>query len=140
MSDFPSDPEPRDYRPGCHFVAILATALTWPLLMVGGSVTVYRVGMAVPDWPLSFKSVNPEGWTSNMGGQNPGVRDEHGHRLIGATVGLLVTILTVWLVTRDPRRWVKIMGVTAWVAVVVMINSYSTGVNRPRAACLRRRW
>lgn len=28
----------------------------------------------------------------------------------------------------------------AWVAVGVMVNSYSTGVNRPRPACRRRRW
>ena len=36
------------YRPGPRWAALLAAAFTWPLLLVGGSVTVYRVGMAVP--------------------------------------------------------------------------------------------
>src|SRR5689334_7208489 len=41
------------YRPGPHWFALLGTAFTWPLLFVGGLVTTYRVGMAVPDWPTT---------------------------------------------------------------------------------------
>jgi cytochrome c oxidase assembly protein subunit 15 len=73
----------------------------------------------VLDWPTSFHQFNPPGWTSDFGGQKPGVRDEHGHRLIGATVGFLVTVLAIWLATRDPRRWVKYMGLAAWIGVVI---------------------
>jgi cytochrome c oxidase assembly protein subunit 15 len=107
------------YNPWLHGFAVAVMVSTFVLLLAGGNVTSKAAGMAVPDWPLSFNSVNPEGWTSNMGGQNPGVRDEHGHRLIGATVGFLVTVLAVWLAVGDPRRWVKILGLIAWLAVVV---------------------
>lgn len=107
------------YHPWLHGLAIAVMLTTFGLLLAGGNVTSKAAGMAVPDWPLSFKSVNPDGWTTDMDGTKPGVRAEHGHRLIGATVGMLVTVLAVWLVVRDPRRWVKIMGAAAWLAVVV---------------------
>ncbi|HOJ76120.1 MAG TPA: COX15/CtaA family protein [Phycisphaerae bacterium] len=107
------------YNPWLHGFALAVMLFTFVLLLAGGNVTSKAAGMAVPDWPLSFQSINPEGWTTNMGGSIPGVRDEHGHRLIGATVGFLVTVLAVWLAARDPRRWVKVMGVAAWVAVVI---------------------
>ena len=42
------------YRRGPHWVAVFAAVFTLPLLFVGGSVTTYRVGMAVPDWPTTF--------------------------------------------------------------------------------------
>ena len=49
--------------------------------------------MAVPDWPLSFGSLNPAGWWGRLP-----VRLEHGHRLIAACVGVLVGVLCakVW--------------------------------------------
>lgn len=49
--------------------------------------------MAVPDWPLSFGSLNPEGWWGDFM-----VRLEHGHRLLAAFVGLAVGCLcaAVW--------------------------------------------
>lgn len=55
--------------------------------------TSWQAGMAVPDWPLSFGSLNPEGWWSNFM-----VRLEHGHRLLAAFVGLAVGCLcsAVW--------------------------------------------
>ena len=42
------------YRRGPHRVALFAAVFTWPLLLAGGAVSVYRVGMAVPDWPTTF--------------------------------------------------------------------------------------
>ena len=107
------------YSPWLHRFSVVVVIATFGLLLAGGNVTSKNAGMAVPDWPLSFQSVNPQGWTSNFNGSIPGVRDEHGHRLIGATVGFLVTVLTIWLVARDPRRWVKLMGIAAFVAVVL---------------------
>jgi cytochrome c oxidase assembly protein subunit 15 len=56
------------------------------LIAVGSLVTSFNAGMAVPDWPLSFGSVNPPGWWYNFG-----VRLEHGHRLLAGCVGILVT-------------------------------------------------
>ena len=57
---------------------------TLPLLYVGGSVTTYRVGLAVPDWPQTF-GINMflyDFWNAPFG-----VRIEHTHRLYGAAVG-----------------------------------------------------
>jgi cytochrome c oxidase assembly protein subunit 15 len=47
-----------------------------------------------------------------------GVRYEHGHRMVAATVGLLTIALALWLRRREPRRWVRRLGYLA-VGVVV---------------------
>ncbi|MBI4579175.1 MAG: COX15/CtaA family protein [Planctomycetes bacterium] len=106
------------YNPWLHGFSVAVLVATFLLLLAGGNVTSKAAGMAVPDWPLSFQSVNPDGWTSNFNGEKPGVRDEHGHRLIGATVGFLVTVLAIWLAVREPRRWVKGLGLAALAAVI----------------------
>ena len=70
-----------------------AAVFTLPLLFVGGSVTTYRVGMAVPDWPTTF-GMNMflySFWKAALG-----VFIEHGHRLYGAAVGLATIVLMVW--------------------------------------------
>lgn len=107
------------YNSWLHGFAIIVLMATFLLLLAGGNVTSRAAGLAVPDWPLSFESVNPPGWTTNFDGNRPGVRDEHGHRLIGAAVGFMVTVLAIWLAARDSRRWVKLMGLAAWIAVVI---------------------
>lgn len=76
------------------------------LVSLGALVTSWHAGMAVPDWPLSFGSLNPEGWWSNFG-----VRLEHGHRLLAASVGVLVAVLAckVWG-TWAPLLWAVIVS------------------------------
>jgi len=103
------------YRPGPHRVALLAAAFTLPLLFVGGSVTSYGVGMAVPDWPTTF-GMNM--FFYNFWNAPFGVRLEHTHRLYGAAVGLATVVLAVWLVAFDARRFMKVLGVVALAAVV----------------------
>src|ERR1700759_2307752 len=92
------------YRPGVHAVALFAAAFTLPLLYVGGSVTTYRVGMAVPDWPTTFQEnmFRYDFWNAPFG-----VRVEHTHRLYGAAVGLATLGLATWLWRFDPRAWLK---------------------------------
>ena len=67
--------------------------LVFCLIFIGALVTSWQAGMAVPDWPLSFGSLNPEGWWSNFP-----VRLEHGHRVLAAFVGVVVGVLSaaVW--------------------------------------------
>jgi len=48
-----------------------------------------------------------------------GVFYEHGHRMVATTVGLLTVILAVWLAKREPRRWVRRLGLLAVAAVVL---------------------
>ena len=68
-----------------HWLAIAGAVFTWPLLLVGGTVTIYRVGMAVPDWPTTFQT---NMFLYNMLEAPFGPYTEHAHRLYGAAVGL----------------------------------------------------
>jgi cytochrome c oxidase assembly protein subunit 15 len=43
---------------------------------------------------------------------------EHSHRLVASGVGLLTTILAVWLWLKEERRWLRWLGVSAFIAVV----------------------
>lgn len=98
------------YNRGLHAYAAIVAAATGCLLFVGGLVTSTGSGLAVPDWPLSFGQVFPQ--------MTGGVLFEHGHRLAASSVGVLTVILAVWLARAEPRRWVRRLGIGAFVAVV----------------------
>ncbi|MBX6313549.1 MAG: COX15/CtaA family protein [Isosphaeraceae bacterium] len=103
------------YRPGPHRVALFAAIFTWPLLLVGGTVTVFRVGMAVPDWPTTF-GINMflyRFWSASWG-----VFIEHGHRLYGSAVGLACIVLAGWFAVAERRPWMKGLGAFALIAVI----------------------
>src|SRR3954468_6042421 len=103
------------YRRGPHRVAVFAAIFTWPLIFVGGLVTTYRVGMAVPDWPSTF-GINMflyRFWEAAWG-----VFIEHGHRLYGAAVGVSTIVLMVWFLVGERRRSPKALGVIALLAVI----------------------
>lgn len=97
----------------------LTLGVTALLISWGGFVTSIDAGMAVPDWPASFGSYDPfrtglPDWYT----YTP-VLAEHGHRLLGALVGILTVILGVWTWVKDPRRWMRWLGVAAvvWVSL-----------------------
>ena len=108
-------PTPSDYRPGPHRIAILAAALCWPLLLSGGQVTTYRVGMAVPDWPTTF-GINL--FLYDMWNASWAVFIEHRHRLFGSALGFATIGLAAWFGLADRRRWMKALGGIALLAVV----------------------
>lgn len=115
------------YRRGPHWVAVFAAVFTWPLIFVGGSVTTYRVGMAVPDWPTTF-GINMflyDFWNAPFG-----VRVEHTHRLYGAAVGISTIVLTAWFLLAERRRSMKWLGVLALAAVIVQGVLGGTRVTR----------
>jgi cytochrome c oxidase assembly protein subunit 15 len=103
------------YRATPHWVALFGTVFTWPLLFVGGLVTTYRVGMAVPDWPTTFGAnmFLYRFWNASWG-----VFVEHGHRLYGSAVGLACVILAVWFLIAERRGWLKLLGVLTLLAVI----------------------
>jgi len=103
------------YRRGPHVASLVAASLTFPLLLVGGSVSVYKVGMAVPDWPTTF-GVNM--FLYDFLDATRGVYLEHSHRLFGSAVGLTCIVLAIWLGLADCRRWVKALGLVALAAVI----------------------
>ena len=118
-SDPTSDADPqgnRAYRPGPHWFALLATVFTWPLLFVGGLVTTYRVGMAVPDWPTTF-GINM--FLYDMTQASWAVFGEHSHRLYGAAVGLFTLLLAGEFLLFERRGRVKWLGLVALAAVII---------------------
>ena len=102
------------YDKWLHRYIILVAIVTAVLIYAGGLVTTLGAGLAVPDWPLSFGSLNPSGWW-----RQPMVREEHGHRLIGALVGLLTLIMCAWLVAKGRVKWHRRLGIVALVVVII---------------------
>ena len=85
-----------------------------------------EAGLAVPDWPASFGSFDPIA-TGYSDPHNPDARwwhvppilAEHGHRLLGALVGLWVMGLVLWTWMADHRRWMHILVLGALVLVIL---------------------
>ena len=99
-----------------HRFAIVTAAAALLLIGLGGLVTSHEAGLAVPDWPTTYGYnmflFPPSQW---MGG----IFYEHTHRLFASWVGLLTTILAIWLWLKESRAWVRWWGVAAFLAVVL---------------------
>jgi cytochrome c oxidase assembly protein subunit 15 len=103
-------------RPLYRFACFTAGAILL-LICSGGLVTSTNSGLAVPDWPNSYGyNMFAFPWSRWSSG---GVFHEHSHRLIASGVGMLTVALAAWLWLAEPRRWLKILGVIALVAVIV---------------------
>ena len=100
-------------------LACLLVGVTAVLLCFGALVTTYDAAMAVPDWPATYGHnmflfpfaewfFGP--WDLFL---------EHGHRLLGATVGIITLALAavVWL--REPSATVRSLVVAAVLLVVL---------------------
>jgi heme a synthase len=93
------------YQPGLHRFSVLLAIATFFLIIAGAAVTSNEAGLSVPDWPLSYGKVMPE--------MKDGVFYEHGHRMVASTVGFLTVIMAVWLWLKEPRTWMKKLGLAA---------------------------
>jgi len=90
----------------------------FPLIWVGGLVTSYNAGMAVPDWPSTYGyNLFLYPWQTWIFGPWD-LFIEHGHRLLGALTGLLTIGLAVVIYGCDGRKWMRWMGVLAIAGVV----------------------
>lgn len=96
-----------------HRFAVLLACATFPLIWVGGLVTTYAAGMAVPDWPSTYGyNLLLYPWQTWLFGPWD-LFIEHGHRLLGALVGM-ITIGFVWSVWQyDDRRWMRVAACAA---------------------------
>jgi cytochrome c oxidase assembly protein subunit 15 len=98
-----------------HWFAVATAVSTFLLLGAGGLVTSHEAGMSVPDWPNSYGynmfAFPISKWTG-------GIFYEHTHRLLASVVGLMTTILAVWICLKDLRKWMKWLGVIAFLLVV----------------------
>src|SRR5262245_9385468 len=85
------------------------------LILAGSLVTSHDAGLSVPDWPTSYGwnmfTFPPSMWVAN-------IFYEHGHRLIASSVGFLTIILAAWLWLKEPRRWMRWLGVIALGTVI----------------------
>ena len=101
------------YNRGLHRFAVLTACMTFLLIIAGALVTSNDAGLSVPDWPTSFGSIYK---IPHMVG---GVRFEHTHRMVAESVGLLTSILTVWMFRAEKRRWLRWLTFAGLIAVIV---------------------
>jgi len=103
------------YHPALFWFAVANAVTTFLLIGLGGLVTSHEAGMSVPDWPTTYgynMFIFPlDKWVG-------GVFYEHSHRLLASGVGLLTTILAVWLWWKDSRKWMHWLGITAFLLVI----------------------
>jgi cytochrome c oxidase assembly protein subunit 15 len=99
-----------------HRLAVVLASATLPLLFIGGLVTSKGAGLAVPDWPTTFGyNMFLYPWSKMVGD----IFYEHSHRLVASAVGLVTIALTLVLWHREPRRWLRWLGVTALLLVIL---------------------
>ena len=102
-------------NPWLYWFAVLTALATLALIGIGGLVTSHEAGMSVPDWPTTY------GYNMFLFPINKwlgGIFYEHSHRLLASLVGLMTTVLAVWLWLKDRRPWMPWLGVAAFLLVV----------------------
>ena len=102
-----------------HRLAVLLACATFPLIWLGGLVTTYDAGMAVRDWPTTYGyNLFLYPWQTWLLGPWD-LFIEHGHRLLGAAVGMLTIALAVCVWKQDGRRWMRWLALIALAGVVL---------------------
>jgi cytochrome c oxidase assembly protein subunit 15 len=113
----PAPANPDSYRPWLHRWAVLTAVAVFPLLVIGGLVTSFRVGMADPVAVRSPWYLLELWWENVTALRGIGYLIEHTHRQVGWIAGMLTIVLAVWLWCVEPRRWLRWLGVAALAAV-----------------------
>jgi len=110
----PETARPR-YRWALHRYACFCAGSILFLICLGGLVTSKEAGMSVPDWPNTYGyNMFLFPWDKWVGG----IFYEHSHRLVASGVGVLITILAVWLCFQE-RIWLRWMGIVVPVFVLL---------------------
>lgn len=110
------------YSRSVHAFAVILTLAVFPLIWVGGLVTTYDAGMAVPDWPGTY------GWNMFAYPVSTWVFGpfdllvEHSHRLLGSLAGLLSIGLVITAFLYEQRGWFR------WWSVFVLLSVIGQGV------------
>src|SRR5262245_31831078 len=104
--------------PWPHRLAVALALVTFPLIWVGGLVTTYDAGMAVPDWPGTYGyNLLLYPWQSWLAAPWD-LFIEHGHRLLGSAAGLVSIVLVAVVMLFDRRRWLVL---AAWGALALVV-------------------
>jgi heme a synthase len=99
--------------PWPHRLAWAAACGVFPLIWMGGLVTTYGAGMAVPDWPTTYESwfYPLQKWIWRTSSD---LFLEHGHRTLAQLVGLISIILLVAVFRCEKRKSVR------WLAIIIL--------------------
>ena len=105
------------------------------LISIGGLVTGFRAGMAVPDWPNTYGSNMFFYPLAKMTG---GVFYEHAHRLLGSLVGLTTLVLAVLLSIhrRSIAALVLVWIVGTFVGLQAAMGGFRVTDNSPHLAAV----
>jgi len=109
-----------------HRYSLFTLAVGVVLIWWGAAVTTEDVGLAVPDWPLCYGKINPEGWY-----QVPALLLEHGHRWIATTIGFLVLGMYYWQFAKFRPGLVEGVGIVLCAAgflVLIFMGALKTAV------------
>jgi len=100
-------------HPWPHRLAWVVACGVFPLIWMGGLVTTYGAGMAVPDWPTTYESwfYPLQKWIWKTSSD---LFLEHGHRTIAQLVGLAAIFLLITVFRRDRRKSVR------WLSVIIL--------------------
>jgi cytochrome c oxidase assembly protein subunit 15 len=99
-------------------LAVALVCVVFPLIWVGGLVTTYDAGMAVPDWPGTYGyNLLLYPWTTWIAGPWD-LFIEHGHRLLGATAGLLTIAFVIAVFALDRRLSLRFVAIGALALVL----------------------
>ncbi|QDV27941.1 COX15/CtaA family protein [Aureliella helgolandensis] len=90
-----------------HALAVVLTISVFPLIWVGGLVTTYDAGMAVPDWPGTY-GWNMFAYPASTWLYGPfDLLVEHSHRLLASLAGFLSIGLLLAAWAWEQRRWFR---------------------------------
>ncbi len=107
-----------NYSRAVHALAVALTIAVFPLIWVGGLVTTYDAGMAVPDWPGTY-GWNMFAYPASTWLFGPfDLLVEHSHRLLGTLAGFLSIGLVIAAFRNDDRRWFRWWCVGVLLAVI----------------------
>jgi len=105
-----------EYQPALYRLAVVTMCVALLPIVVGAIVTTTGAGMAFADWPSSDgHNMFFYPWLKSAGDKFL----EHGHRLAGIAIGLCSIALAVVLWFREPRRWVRLVGLLVLFGVIL---------------------
>lgn len=112
--------EPRPFPRWLHVWGIATVVVTTLLLILGGLVTTFKVGMADPVWPTEPWALALIDWKE----KEPGFLIEHTHRLFGFLTGGFVSVLSVGLWLTERRKLVRYAGLIPLLAFLALFGQF----------------
>ncbi|WP_157369773.1 COX15/CtaA family protein [Zavarzinella formosa] len=112
--------ESRPFPRWLHVWAITTVVVTTLLLILGGLVTTFKVGMADPVWPTEPWALAMINWQE----KEPGFLIEHTHRLFGFLTGGFVSVLSIGLWFTDRNKLARFAGLVPLVAFLALFGQF----------------